>query len=82
MTHSASLAFWARAARGHARFLIAFATTGILLLGSALGNLWTTDGLRMGPGVLAGIFATYLLVFPVYPLVRRRTSLTPLTQPP
>lgn len=74
MTTTAALAFWARTNRLHARFLIAFATTGLVLTASALGNLWADAGLRMGPGILAGIFAVYLLVFPLYPLARRRAT--------
>jgi hypothetical protein len=63
MTITSAIALWARAHRTNARFLIAFFTTLLILAGSALGHLWTTNGLRMGPGVLAGIFATYLLIF-------------------
>ncbi len=69
-----ALGLFARTHRTHARFLIGFATTLLVMAGSALGNLWTADGLRMGPGVLAGIFATYLLIFPLYPIIRRRTN--------
>lgn len=74
MTATAALAFWARHHRTNARFLIGFATTLLVMAGSALGNLWTANGLRMGPGVLAGIFAIYLLIFPLYPVIRRRTN--------
>lgn len=74
MTTTAALAFWARHHRTNARFLIAFATTLLVMAGSALGNLWMHDGLHLGLGVLAAIFATYLIIFPLYPLVRRRTN--------
>jgi hypothetical protein len=74
MTITSAIALWARHHRTHARFLIAFATTLLILAGSALGNLWTPNGLHMGPGVLAGIFAIYLLIFPMYPVIRRRTN--------
>ena len=74
MTAAASLSFWARQHRVQARLLIAFATTAIMLIGAALGNLWIDEGLRMGPAVLATIFAIYLAVFPLYPVIRRRAS--------
>lgn len=74
MTTTAAIALFARAHRTHARFLIGFATTLLLLAASALGNLWAANGLRMGPGFLAGIFATYLLIFPFYPIIRKRTN--------